>query len=91
MIGSLVYTTPASQAKLGIHLGIQLVTLSTVAAVASAFYYTGGFFQPLLASVRTFGCTGYFRPDIRACDHIFVYWVGPITAAILTTFLKQLI
>ena len=91
MIGSLVYTTSVCQAKLSIHLGIQLVTLSTVAAVASAFYYTGGFFQPLLASVRTFGCTGYFRPDISAYDHISVYWVGPITAAILISFLNQFI
>ena len=91
VIGSLVYTTSFCQTKLSIHLRIQLVTISTVAAVASAFHYTGGFFQPLLAFIRTFGCVGYFRPEISAYDHVLVYWVGPTTAAILMIFLNPFI
>ena len=91
VIGSLVYSTSFCQTKLSIHLRIQLVTMSTVAAVVSAFHYTGGFFQPLLAFVRTFGCIGYFRPDISAYDHVFVYWVGPTTAAILITIINPFI
>ena len=52
-----------------------------------AFNYTGGFFQPLLASIRTFGCVGYFRPEISIYDHVLVYWIGPTFGAILVTIL----
>ena len=74
---------------MGIHLRIQIVTLLTVAAVVSAFYYTGGFYQPLLAFVRTFGCVGYYRPEISASDHVFVYWLGPTIAAVILTAVKS--
>ena len=91
MIGILVYETTICQEKISKHIRIQVVTVSTVAAVLACFYYTGGFFQPLLASNRTFGCVGYFRPDIRAYEHILVYWIGPTFGAVLVTFVTPFI
>ena len=88
-IGSIVYNNEYFQKKFNLHTRIQLVTLLTVAAVISAFYYTGGFFQPLLAFIRTFGCVGYFRPEISTSDHVYVYWFGPTLAAVLLTIVKS--
>ena len=88
-IGSLIYNNGFFQRKLSLHLRIQLVTLLTVAAVVSAFYYSGGFFQPLLAFIRTFGCVGYYRPEISTSDHVLVYWLGPTLAAVLLTAVKS--
>ena len=90
-VGSYVYNTMVCREQFSIHIRIQLVTLSTVVPVVLAFYYTGGFFQPLLAFIRTFGCVGYFRPDIRAYDHLLVYWIGPTLAAVVLTFINPLI
>ena len=87
IIGALVYDTITCQSNISRHVRIQITTLTTVAAVLLAFNYTGGFFQPLLASMRTFGCVGYFRPEISIYDHVLVYWIGPTFGAILVTFL----
>ena len=75
------------QEKISRHVRFQITTLTTVAAVLLAFYYTGGFFQPVLASIRNYGCVGYFRPEISIYDHVLVYWIGPTFGAILVTFL----
>ena len=88
-IGSTFYNNRFLQKHFGLHLRIQLVVLLTVAMVLSAFYYTGGFFQPLLAFIRTFGCVGYYRPDISTSDHVLVYWLGPTLAAVLLTAVKS--
>ena len=88
-IGSTFYNNRFLQKHFGLHLRIQLVVLLTVAMVLSAFYYTGGFYQPLLAFIRTFGCVGYYRPDISTSDHVLVYWLGPTLAAVLLTAVKS--
>ena len=85
----MLYNNGYFQKHLSLHIRIQLVTLLTVAAVLSAFYYTGGFFHPLLAFIRTFGCVGYYRPEISTSDHLFVYWLGPTSAAVFLTIVKR--
>ena len=55
LVTTLVYNTSTCNGRLNLHIRIQTVTLATVACVLSAFYYTGGFYQPLLAFIRTFG------------------------------------
>ena len=91
VIGSVICNTAMCQRRLNLHIRIQLATLCTVATVSSAFYYTGGFFQPLLAFIRTFGCVGFFRPEISTYDHILVYWISPTLAALFLTFVNPFI
>jgi hypothetical protein len=43
----------------------QIVAITSALLVRSAFFYTGGFYQPLLAFIRTFGCFGVYRPGSR--------------------------
>ena len=88
LIGALVYNTSTCNGRVNLHIRIQTVTLATVACVLSAFYYTGGFYQPLLAFIRTFGCVGFFRPEIAFYDHILVYWISPTLAAVVLTLVK---
>lgn len=91
LIGTVLYNTSTCLGNVNLHVRIQLATLTTVASVLSAFYYTGGFFQPLLAFIRTFGCIGFFRPDIAIYDHVLVYWISPTLAAVLLTFINPCI
>ena len=57
----------------------------TISLVLVCFHHTGGFFQPLLAFARTFGCIGVLR-DVTVVDHIVVYWVGATLGAVMAMY-----
>lgn len=73
-----------------IHARILTSTLITVSLVLVAFHHTGGFFQPLLAFARTFGCVGVLR-EVTILDHVVVYWLGATLGAVLSMYLVPLI
>ena len=58
-----------------IHKRIAASTSITLLLVLAAFHKTGGFFHPLLAFARTFGCVGMLRP-VSLLDHVLVYWLA---------------
>lgn len=45
----------------------------------TAFNYSGGYFNPVLATALKWGCSGYSN-----IDHILVYWLGACVGAILS-------
>lgn len=40
-------------------------------SIFAAFNYSGGYFNPVLATALKWGCSGYSN-----IDHIIVYWIG---------------
>ena len=76
--------------RLSLHVRVLTTSLVTLSAVLAAFYHTGGFFQPLLAYTRTFGCVGMLR-DVQLMDHIVVYWVGSTAGAVAAMYLCPLV
>ena len=68
-----------------IHKRIAASTSITLLAVLAAFHKTGGFFQPLLAFGRTFGCVGVLRP-VSLVDHLLVYWLGASLGAVVSMY-----
>ena len=70
------------------HGRILLQTFLTSVLVISAFNFTGGFYHPVLATVRTYGCRGFFR-KLTSQDHFIVYWVGSITGRALVNLCKD--
>lgn len=48
----------------------------------SAFDYTGGYFNPVLATSLKFGCKGN-----TFTEHVVVYWVGACLGSVLSVFL----
>ena len=61
-------------------------SLGIMSLVLMAFNYTGGFFHPVIATARNYGCRGYFR-ELTSLDHFIVYWIGAILGAILSHIL----
>jgi hypothetical protein len=76
--------------RLSLHVRILANSLITLAAVLVAFYHTGGFFQPLLAYSRTFGCVGMLR-EVSLVDHILVYWVGATAGAVAALYMSPMV
>ncbi len=80
--------------SIGVYPRIVLSSTITVSLVLASFYYTGGFFQPLLAFARTYGCVGALR-EVTVLDHIIVYWLGAslgaVTAMYSGPYLKNLV
>lgn len=54
-------------------------SLSFSLCIFAAFNYSGGYFNPVLATALKWGCSGYTN-----IDHILVYWVGACAGAILS-------
>lgn len=48
-------------------------------AMFSAFNYSGGYFNPVLATALKWGCRGHSN-----LEHIIVYWCGACMGAILS-------
>ena len=61
-------------------------SLGIMSLVLMAFNYTGGFFHPVIATARNYGCRGYFR-ELTSLDHFIVYWIGAILGAIISNIL----
>ena len=76
--------------RLSVHSRIFLSSAVTMLLVVISFHHTGGFFQPLLAFARTFGCIGVLR-EVSILDHIIVYWLGATLGAIVAMYLAQLL
>lgn len=76
--------------RLNVHCRIILSSVITMTLVVISFHHTGGFFQPLLAFARTFGCIGVLR-EVSILDHIIVYWLGATIGAILAMYMAQLL
>ena len=72
--------------RMSIHVRIFLASTITICLVLTSFHHTGGFFQPMLAFVRTFGCVGILR-DVTMLDHVIVYWIGASLGAILAMYI----
>jgi hypothetical protein len=72
--------------KVSVHRRIAASTSVTLILVLAAFHKTGGFFQPLLAFARTFGCVGALRP-VSLLDHVLVYWAGASLGAVLSLYI----
>lgn len=45
----------------------------------SAFNYSGGYFNPVLATALKWGCRGHTN-----VEHIIVYWIGACVGALLS-------
>ena len=73
-----------------VHSRIFLSSAVTMSLVVVSFHHTGGFFQPLLAFARTFGCIGVLR-EVSVLDHIVVYWLGATLGAVVAMYLAQLL
>ena len=71
--------------SINVYPRIFLSSTVTVSLVLASFYYTGGFFQPLLAFARTYGCVGAVR-EVSVLDHIIVYWLGATLGAITAMY-----
>ena len=71
--------------KVSVHWRIFASSSVTISLVLVCFHHTGGFFQPLLAFARTFGCIGVLR-DVTVVDHIVVYWVGATLGAVMAMY-----
>ena len=74
--------------RLSVHSRILLSSAITMALVVTSFHHTGGFFQPLLAFARTFGCLGVLR-EVSILDHVTVYWLGATLGAVLAMYSAQ--
>ena len=72
--------------KVSIHIRILTASSITTGLVLTAFHHTGGFFQPLLAFARTFGCVGVLR-EVTLLDHVIVYWIGASLGAVLSMYM----
>lgn len=60
-------------------LSLWFISLSFSLCIFAAFNYSGGYFNPVLATALKWGCSGYTN-----IDHILVYWVGACAGAILS-------
>ena len=76
--------------RMSIHIRILASSGITVVLVLISFHHTGGFFQPLLAFARTFGCIGVLR-EVTILDHILVYWIGATMGAVVSMYVAPYI
>lgn len=56
-----------------------LILIQMDISLFTAFNYSGGYFNPILATALKWGCSGYSN-----IDHIIVYWIGACSGAILS-------
>jgi len=54
--------------------------------VVAAFDYSGGYYNPVLATGLKFGCKGHTN-----IEHVIVYWIGASLGAIASTYVYPLI
>lgn len=52
--------------------------------IFSAFHFSGGYFNPALATSLKYGCKGN-----NALEHMVVYWLGATTGAIASVFIYR--
>lgn len=48
-------------------------------SIFAAFNFSGGYFNPVLATALKWGCSGYSN-----IDHIIVYWIGACVGGMLS-------
>jgi glycerol uptake facilitator-like aquaporin len=53
---------------------------------SAAFNYSGGYFNPVLATSLKFGCRGH-----TAIEHIAVYWIGASLGAVASIYVYPLL
>ncbi|XP_058129458.1 aquaporin-11 isoform X2 [Anopheles coustani] len=68
-------------ARFGAFIDSFIGTSLVVAAIfmVAAFNYSGGYFNPVLATALKWGCAGN-----SALEHIIVYWIGSCVGAVLS-------
>merc|ERR1712020_828614 len=54
--------------------------------VVAAFDYSGGYYNPVLATGLKFGCKGHTN-----IEHVLVYWIGASAGAIASIFVYPLL
>lgn len=52
----------------------------------TAFNYSGGYFNPVLATSLKWGCDGHTN-----MEHVIVYWIGSCTGALLSVPIFKMI
>nr|AHI85752.1 aquaporin 5 [Lygus hesperus] len=69
-------------AELNPAFGTELDAFIGTSLVVAAFNYSGGYFNPALATSLKLGCDGH-----TAEQHFFVYWIGSTVGAVASVFL----
>ena len=54
--------------------------------VVAAFDYSGGYYNPVLATGLKFGCKGH-----TSIEHIIVYWIGASLGALASIYIYPLL
>ncbi|EDW32290.1 GL10509 [Drosophila persimilis] len=74
-----------SMASLGVS-GIFMVGCCVAAQIARLpFNFSGGYFNPVLATALKWGCRGHTN-----FEHIIVYWIGACVGAVLSVPIYKL-
>lgn len=58
---------------------IRFILVFSFDPISLAFNYSGGYFNPVLATALKWGCSGYSN-----IDHIVVYWLGACVGAVFS-------
>jgi len=59
-----------------------LQLLDTISCFFPAYDYSGGYFNPMLATVLQYGCSGW-----NLYEHVAVYWIGSISGSVCSVYL----
>lgn len=68
-----------SIAELNPRFGTIIDSFVGTTLVVLAFNYSGGYFNPVLATALKWGCSGHTN-----IEHVIVYWIGSCTGALLS-------
>jgi aquaporin related protein len=75
-----------SIAELNPRFGTMLDSFIGTTLVVLAFNYSGGYFNPVLATSLKWGCSGHTN-----FEHLIVYWIGSCTGALVSVPLFKII
>lgn len=69
----------------GLSFAPMLDSFISTSLVVAAFNYSGGYFNPVLATSLKYGCAGN-----TFTEHMVVYWIGASCGAVLSTYVYAL-
>uniref|UniRef100_A0A336MNQ0 CSON001276 protein n=1 Tax=Culicoides sonorensis TaxID=179676 RepID=A0A336MNQ0_CULSO len=75
-----------SIAELNPRFGTIIDSFIGTSLVVMAFNYSGGYFNPVLATALKWGCDGHTN-----MEHVIVYWIGSCTGALLSVPIFKMI